>query len=326
MAPRLAALLIAILAAVLLSACRGSDGPGLADSSIAIALKSPTPTTTPTPMPTPTPSPTPTPIPTPAAPTTLGTDLGFAHQGGLILVRLLNPPQGDLSASLAGGSYPMLREGEVAFAVIGLDIYFAPGDYTLEVFANGQTIGGTTVSVAASEFPTEYITLPPESANLLTDTAAIEEENRTLAAIYAGFTPQRLWAGPWGLPAQGDITQPFGLLRSINGGPLFPHSGTDIAAEAGVPVVASAGGRVAFAGPLYLRGNSVIIDHGAGVFSGYHHLSELTVSSGQPVAQGDLIGRVGSTGLVSGPHLHWEVIVHGTRVDPVLFTFRDFGP
>jgi len=180
--------------------------------------------------------------------------------------------------------------------------------------------------VATTEFASEYITLPPESVNLLTDTAAIEEENRTLAAIYAGFTPQRLWSGPWSLPAQGDITQPFGLMRSINGGPLYPHSGTDIAAEAGAPVVAAAGGRVAFAGPLYLRGNSVIIDHGAGVLSGYHHLSEITVSAGQAVAQGALIGRVGATGLVSGPHLHWEVIIHGTRVDPVLLTYRGLGP
>ena len=314
-------LLVPLLATAVLSACLGddgSDGPSVPDNSIVIALKTPTPTATPTA--------TPTPTPTPIPPPTLEAETDFAYLGGLTLVRLLNPPDGDLTVTLAGASYPLLREADVAFAVIGLDLGFAPGDYTLTAFADGQTVGSIAVSVAATDFPTEYITLPPDTANLLTDAAAIAEENRTLAAIYAGYTAERLWAGPWGLPAQGDITPPFGLLRSINGGPLFPHSGTDIAAEVGAPVLAAASGRVAFASALYLRGNSVIIDHGAGVFSGYHHLSEITVSAGKAVAQGDLIGRVGATGLVSGPHLHWEVIVHATRVDPVLLTYRGLAP
>ncbi|MFQ6019941.1 MAG: M23 family metallopeptidase, partial [Dehalococcoidia bacterium] len=161
---------------------------------------------------------------------------------------------------------------------------------------------------------------------LLADIAAIQAERELLATIYSGFTPQRHWAGPWGLPVQGDITQPFGLLRSINGGPFSPHSGADFAADPGVPVAAAAAGRVAFAGALHLRGKSVVIDHGAGVFSGYHHLNEIAVSTGQEVAQGELIGTVGATGLVSGAHLHWEAIVHGVRVNPVHWTLRAVDP
>jgi murein DD-endopeptidase MepM/ murein hydrolase activator NlpD len=128
------------------------------------------------------------------------------------------------------------------------------------------------------------------------------------------------------MPADGPITNPFGLQRSINGGPFSPHSGTDIGAEDGTPVVAAAAGRVAFAGALYLRGNSVIIDHGAGVFSGYHHLESIAVAEEQVVEMGDLVGFVGATGLVSGPHLHWEAIIGGVRVDPTLWTFRSLEP
>jgi len=312
-------LFLPALAAVFFAACfegEGSYRPLVPDYSAVVALKKPTPT------PTATPTPTPTPIPAPA----LAADTDFAYQGGLVLVRLTNPPEGDLSVTFAGGSYPLLREADVAFAVIGLAVGFTPGDYTLSALADGETVATMTLSVAATDFPIEYLTLPPDSASLLTDSAAIAEERRTLTSVFAGFTSQRLWSGPWSLPAQGDITQPFGLLRSINGGPLFPHSGTDIAADEGVPVFAAASGRIAFAGTLYLYGNAVIIDHGAGVFSGYNHLSEITVSAGQTVAQSDLIGRIGATGLVSGPHLHWEVIIHGVRVDPILWTFSGLGP
>lgn len=307
-------LLLPILAVLTLAACLG--GGGMAQ-----------PQATPTPLAArlgpPTPLPTPTPTPPPPA---LAVMDEFAQQGGLLLVRLVNPPPGEASVVFAGSSYPLLREGALAFAVIGIATDTAAGDYPLAAVAGEETLASAFLSVAATDFPEESISLPPESASLLSDAAAIESERALLAAVYSRFTPQRLWAGPWGLPLPGAITNPFGLLRSINGGPLSPHTGTDFAADLGEPVVSAAAGRVAFASALYLRGNSVVIDHGAGVFSGYHHLSEIAVSPGQEVAQGQLIGSVGATGLVSGAHLHWEAIVHGVRVDPVLWTFRAFDP
>lgn len=250
----------------------------------------------------------------------------FAYQGGLLLVRLRHSPDADVSLSFADASYPLLREGDLLFAVIGIPTALAPADYTLVAMAGDENIASATVAVAAGDFPVEEISLAPETASLLTDAAAIEAERSLLAAVYAGFTGQRLWSGAWSMPSQGVITNPFGLMRSINGGPLSPHSGTDLAADAGTAVVAAAAGRVAFAGPLHLRGNSVIIDHGAGVFSGYHHLSEIGAMEGQEVSPGQQIGLTGETGLAGGPHLHWEVIVHGVRVDPVLWTFRALEP
>jgi murein DD-endopeptidase MepM/ murein hydrolase activator NlpD len=104
------------------------------------------------------------------------------------------------------------------------------------------------------------------------------------------------------------------------------HGGTDFDVPRGTPVAAAAAGRVAFVGPLAIRGNSVIVDHGMGVFSGYHHLSRTSVQVGQQVAAGDLVGYSGASGLATGPHLHWEVIVSGVTVDPVLWTQQDIGP
>ena len=219
----------------------------------------------------------------------------------------------------------MLSEGDRWFAVIGLGTGFAPGDYSVDVAA-GEALASTTVSIGPGGFAQEAIELPAESVGLLSDAAAVEEENRILARAYAGFTPERLWSGAWIIPAQGPITDPFGLQRSINGGPFFPHTGTDIAAEAGTPVAAAASGRVALARPLHLRGNSVIIDHGAGVFSGYHHMDSIAVTEGQSVTVGDLVGYVGATGFVSGPHLHWEAIVHGVRIDPTFWTYGPVEP
>jgi murein DD-endopeptidase MepM/ murein hydrolase activator NlpD len=252
----------------------------------------------------------------------------FPQQGGFLLVRLLNPPAGlsEVAVRFDDGSYPMLLEGDRWYAVIGLGTQFVPGDYALEVTAAGGTLASATVGIGPGGFGQEYIELPPDSVGLLSDAEAIAEERRILAQIYAGFTLERLWSGAWIMPAEGLITNPFGLQRSINGGPFSPHSGTDIAAEAGTPVVAASRGQVAFAGPLYLRGNSVIIDHGAGVFSGYHHLESIAVVEGQAVAAGDLLGYMGETGLVSGPHLHWEAIVGGVRVDPTLWTLRTLEP
>ena len=219
----------------------------------------------------------------------------------------------------------MISEGDHWFSVIGLGTDFPVGDYPVEVSGSG-TIASASVSIAPGGFQQESVDLPPSSVDLLSDQAAVQQERATLAQVYAGFTPQRLWSGAWILPAQGAISNPFGLQRSINGGPYSPHTGTDIANEKGTPVVAAAGGTVALAAKLYLYGNAVVIDHGAGVFSSYNHLDSLTVAQGQAVAAGDLIGYMGETGFVNGPHVHWEAIIGGVRTDPTLWTYGPVEP
>jgi murein DD-endopeptidase MepM/ murein hydrolase activator NlpD len=129
-------------------------------------------------------------------------------------------------------------------------------------------------------------------------------------------------------PSTAAIGDVYGTGRSYNGAPVTDyHRGLDFVSREGDPLTAAAAGRVAFAGELKVRGNSVIVDHGAGVFTAYHHLSRIEVAQGQSIAAGQQVGLCGSTGLVTGPHLHWEVTVRGVEVDGELWLKgQEIGP
>jgi murein DD-endopeptidase MepM/ murein hydrolase activator NlpD len=194
------------------------------------------------------------------------------------------------------------------------------------VASGGTPISQGLLTVGDGGFQYESLELPPSSIDLLNDPAAISTERATLAQVFAGFTPEQRWSGAWIMPAHGVITNGFGLMRSINGGPYYPHSGTDIANNTGTPIATAATGVVALARPMYLYGNVVVVDHGAGVFSGYNHLDSISVVEGQRVTIGDLVGFMGETGFVSGPHLHWEVVIGGVRTDPMLWVQEAVEP
>jgi hypothetical protein len=244
------------------------------------------------------------------------------------MVRLIAPPPDTSAVTLYfnGIAYPMLPEGGVWYSVVGLPTWQEIGSYPMEAVSEAGPLVSGWVEVGDGGFEFVEITIPEGPAGLLHDTARIEEERQRVRHIVSQFTPQRLWSGPWIIPAEGHISSPFGVHRSINGGPYYPHSGTDIANETGTPVHASAAGVVVLAEELFLYGNSIIIDHGAGVFSNYAHLDSLAVSVGDYVEQGRLIGLMGSTGLSSGPHVHWEAIVHGVRTDPMLWVEAPVEP
>jgi murein DD-endopeptidase MepM/ murein hydrolase activator NlpD len=232
----------------------------------------------------------------------------------------------EATALFAGEGYPMVPDGDGWLGVIGLATDFPAGDYTLEVLADGASIASAPVSVADGEFESITLTVPQESIDLLSDAAAIEAERQLVKETYATVTPQRLWSGAWLTPVDGPISNTFGVQRSVNGGPFGTHGGIDIVAEGGTAIVAAASGRVALAQPLYLLGNSVLIDHGAGLLTGYHHMSSIAVSAGQEITKGDLVGYVGATGFVSGDHLHWEARIHGVRVNATLLPLAPLEP
>ena len=317
-------LIIPLLLALslLLAACGGGEAsPTDEPTAPPTRTARPTPTRSPTPSPTPTAEPTPSPTPYAAA----VIDLTGSHtlQGGFLAVRLLyaDPSVTAPAVVLNGVTYTMVPSADRWYAYIGLPTWFGVGGYPMDVYDAGLVIASGWLDVTEGGFTFENLDLPPGSAgDLLYDQARIDAERAEVDAIIAAFTPERYFSGPWITPTQGVISDEFGTQRSVNGGAYFPHSGLDIASDEGTPIYAAASGVVALAKELYLYGNSAIIDHGVGVFSGYNHMSSIVVTAGQYVNQGDLIGYMGATGFATGPHLHWEAIVQGVRVDPRYWT------
>jgi hypothetical protein len=276
----------------------------------------------------------PTPVPPTATPAPAG-GISFKPaqmpQGGTAVV-YLNEAASAATLTFQNRQYPMLRDGTRWWALIGVGAIVEPGLYPVSVSytPSGSTATSSVVAsiaVTDRDFPVEHIELDPTTAALLAP-EVVQNELARRAAIFAGYTTQRFWSGPFRAPARGANSSLYGEGRSYNGGPVTDyHRGTDFIGEVGAPVFSSAAGRVVFTGALQVRGNAVMIDHGAGVYTAYHHLSSIAVSEGQTVTAGQQIGAIGSTGLVTGPHLHWELIVRGVEVDGQLWlTGQEIGP
>jgi hypothetical protein len=217
--------------------------------------------------------------------------------------------------------YDMAKIGSRLVCLIGLDLGIDTGIYPLKAYVYKQDgtveIKEQDISVNPKQFPVkklwvreEFVT-PPE--NVL---ERIQREAELTQAVYDIYSPEWKAEGKFVIPVQGQIFPNFGERRFFNNKPRSQHSGVDIASPKGTPVKASNSGRVVLANHLYFAGNTVIIDHGLGVFSVYCHFSEITVNRGEEVEKGDIVGKIGSTGRVTGPHLHWSVRIRGSRVDP----------
>jgi murein DD-endopeptidase MepM/ murein hydrolase activator NlpD len=205
-----------------------------------------------------------------------------------------------------------------------------PGEHLLRVRATDaqgwMTEAIWPVRVAARSFDEQHIVLSDETRALLAP-ELVQAERRKLTAIWEKAEGTALWTGPFTYPLTIPLrlTTGFGTRRTYNDGQLYGfHEGLDYGAPTGTPVYAAANGRVVLAEPLAVRGNAVIVDHGMGVVSGYWHLSRIGTEVGQIVRQGDLLGWVGTTGLSTGPHLHWEVRIVGIPVDPRPWVERGF--
>lgn len=253
-------------------------------------------------------------------------------QGRTTVIRTPRNGEAGATAIFRGRQYPMASSESEFWVPIGVSPETPTGTYdvTINILdSRGALVEARSqaVQVAPTDFPVEYLTVPESGPNGLRSADDVQKELNIRAAVYAQVTREKLWSGPFIIPVPGPITTAFGTGRSYNGGPVSTHhSGTDIAADEGTPVMAAARGRVAFAGELTTRGTSVIIDHGWGVFTAYHHLSRIDVAEGQLVEQGQVIAAVGMTGLATGPHLHWELVVGGQNVDPVFWTFEGVAP
>lgn len=185
---------------------------------------------------------------------------------------------------------------------------------------DGQTTA--TVSVLPGAYETQHIILPPTKGELLAP-AKTQPELERLLGLWRTPSARRQWRGKFAFPIASGFrqTSPYGTKRSYNGGPVNSfHGGTDWGAPEGTPIQAPAHGTVILAENLEVRGGAVIIDHGLGVTSNFWHLSRIDVEPGQEVAPGDIVGLVGTTGLSTAAHLHWEMRVGDVAVAPLQWT------
>ena len=191
---------------------------------------------------------------------------------------------------------------------------------TVEVVYRDGTRETRTVAVAARSWDIQRIDgLPEKQVTPPSEVLArIKDDNAQVAAARTRDSAEMLFKTGFIWPATGPISGVYGSQRILNGQPRQPHYGLDIAAPAGSPVVAPAAGVVTLANDLYFTGNTLILDHGYGLSTTYSHMSVIAVKPGQRVGQGEMIGRVGATGRVTGPHLDWRINLYDIRLDPAL--------
>jgi murein DD-endopeptidase MepM/ murein hydrolase activator NlpD len=232
-------------------------------------------------------------------------------------------PGASLSGSFLDQSLQFLStdSGTTLVAFTGADLTIEPGVYPLriELKRTGEAALTKTlqIHVAAKEFPTERLKVAPEFVEPPPQVhERIARESAMLKKVWKRATPLRLFDGAVRRPLPDVAGRNFGRRRVFNGKPRSPHSGMDLSAPLGTRVEAAARGRVVVAQELYFSGNLVVLDHGGGIYTLYAHLSEIDVEFGDEVAAGVPVGRVGATGRVTGPHLHWGARIGKARVDP----------
>ncbi len=224
-----------------------------------------------------------------------------------------------ITLTFDGRPYPVHFDGARGWALVPIPPLTPPGPKPLQI-AVGEQVWRAQVPVVAGTFPSHNI--PAATAQpILSATDKVRAETQRMTALFAEMTP-----GGWTprsrftLPLAGDFprTSPFGSRRTYgNSAAVSAHAGEDFSAAPGTPVYAPADGRVVLAEELFVRGNAIVLDHGNGVYTGYWHLSALDVAEGDWVTRGQLLGKVGSTGLSTGAHLHWELRIAGMAVDPL---------
>ncbi len=203
----------------------------------------------------------------------------------------------------------------------GIDLATKPGAYRVAVEAAGDGLGTLratrSIRVASKTFPVRRLQVLPQFVEPSEeDQLRIVREAERLASIFRAPS-MRTWDGHFLRPLMGPLTSNFGARTVFNGQSRAPHAGVDFTDEVGTPAASPSAGRVVLAENLFFTGGTIIIDHGQGLYSLFAHLSGFVAHEGEDVAQGTVVGFVGATGRVTGPHLHWAVRLNGARVDPL---------
>lgn len=241
--------------------------------------------------------------------------------GGIAIVRLDNHDPAMPVARYNGERVMVVRNQQDWLAVIGIPLTSKPGRHSLIISAASTAATTIKFTVNDKQYETQRLTIedkrkvePGEE-----DLIRIGKEQKRIDDSFSHWSDQPVPTLAFLKPVSGELSSPFGLRRFFNDLPRNPHSGLDIAAPKGTPVQAPLAGQVIDTGDYFFNGNSIFIEHGQGLVTMYSHLDSIKVKKGQRVSQGDIIGTVGMTGRVTGPHLHWSVSLNNVRVDPVLF-------
>ncbi len=216
---------------------------------------------------------------------------------------------------------PAFHAGAAWTTILGVDLDTKPGEHAADAVLtmdDGRVERREIlIKVVAKAFPTTTLKVEERFVELgKADLERSRRESKETEAIYARITTDLVPEERFTVPIPGVVGRNFGERRIFNGQPRAPHAGADLHAASGTPVHATNRGRVVLAKPLFFTGNTVILDHGLGIYSIYAHLSRIDARSGAIVKNGQIIGLVGATGRVTAPHLHWAMRVQGARVDP----------
>ena len=243
-----------------------------------------------------------------------------AVPGGVVTFKLPGAADERPVATYAGKPVLVARQAANWVAVLGISLDTEPGEYQIDVQQPGADPRQLGFKVLAKDYAVQQLKVLPSQVNLSSeDEARVALETEKVRGVLDAFTPDAPPTLRLDQPVPGRRSSSFGLRRMFNGESRRPHSGMDIAAPTGTPIKAPLAGRVVDVGSYFFNGNNVIIDHGQGLVTMYCHLSKIRVEVGQQLKRGEVLGDVGATGRVTGPHLHWGVTLNGTMVDPALF-------
>jgi murein DD-endopeptidase MepM/ murein hydrolase activator NlpD len=249
-----------------------------------------------------------------------------AHAGEALAFRAHTTSPTSAGASLNDRAFTTHSNDNFLVGLGGVGAFYPAGDHDLIIVPEGRPAWTQPWRMADREWAYQQLTLTGAAAAI--DAASIAAERERLFGLWSQVTPLPQWHAPFELPIRNylAVTSDFGVRRSYNGGPYRSyHEGVDFSAYGGTPVYAPAAGTVVLAEFLYVRGGAVILDHGLGIYSGYYHMSDVTVEVGEVVTAGRMVGAVGTTGLSTGNHLHWDLLVAETWVDAAAWLEQGMG-